>query len=103
MNVNTILHLPGGEPIEDRPHVVALFRKLKVTNRAMAISRGLDLAAPEGGRANEACADLLAETGRYDESLSAYDRAISLTTESGLRAFLNLRRQQLERAVRTRC
>jgi DNA-binding CsgD family transcriptional regulator len=33
-----------------KQHVVALFRKLKVTNRAMAISRGLDMASQTASR-----------------------------------------------------
>lgn len=40
-----------------KQHVVALFRKLKVTNRAMAISRGMDMASQGGKRASGALAD----------------------------------------------
>ncbi len=40
-------------------------------------------------------AHLLAETGRTEEALLAYDRAISLTTDAGPRRFLERRRSQV--------
>jgi RNA polymerase sigma-70 factor (ECF subfamily) len=42
-------------------------------------------------------AHLLAEAGRADEALLAYDRAISLTTDAGSRRYLERRRSQAER------
>jgi RNA polymerase sigma-70 factor (ECF subfamily) len=41
------------------------------------------------------CAHLLAESGRAEEAVRAYERAISLTTDKGARRYLERRRMQL--------